>query len=113
VHRDGKLAVAGLADQDPGAASEQRDAVIARLHGGGPAIALSGPASTKDRTPTFDLDSDEPGATYDCDIDGDDVACAPPSVTPGAPLAKGRHRLTVLAQGGGADGFAFRDFTVK
>lgn len=56
-----------------------------------------GPAgATNDSTPTFDLNSDDPGATFECKVDdGGFAACATPFTT--ATLADGPHTVQARA----------------
>lgn len=63
-----------------------------------PETTISGGPSgtTSDSTPTFDLQSDEVGSTFECSIDGaTPTSCTTPFTT--APLADGPHTLEVQA----------------
>jgi hypothetical protein len=61
------------------------------------ATILSGPPSrTQSRTATFELESDEPGSTFRCSLDGGAfIICVSPKIYEGVP--DGRHTFAVVA----------------
>lgn len=64
-------------------------------------VIVSGPSFvTRDRTPTFTFSSSDPGAGFECSLDGGPfVPCSSP-FTPVAPLGAGVHTFQVRARDG-------------
>jgi uncharacterized delta-60 repeat protein len=76
----------------------------------------SGPAdgsSTNDTTPTFELASNEAGATFTCGLDGATASCGA-QFTPSAALGDDRHTFSVVAtdRAGNSSPATTRTFTI-
>ena len=99
-HTDGPLADGDwtfrvrATDDAPPNTTETRDFSVDTV---GPVAEVTGPKSTGDRTPSFQVSSPEAGASLTCKLDGKPAVGCGPSFAPDRKLKFGTHKLLVTA----------------
>ena len=100
-HTDGPLADGDwtfrvrATDDAPPNTTETRDFSVDTV---GPVAEVTGPKSTGDRTPSFQVSSPEAGASLTCKLDGKPAVGCGPSFGPDRKLKFGTHKLVVTAR---------------